>query len=62
MGCQSHSTARTHFAYHFAALPVCRDKIAAAGGAAAPLNPRPTTLRSRLDASGVQPAAFKTRR
>ncbi len=44
-----------------AALQACQGKIAGAGGAAELLNLRPTTLRSRLDAFGLQPAAFKSK-
>jgi len=42
-----------------AALQACQGKIAGVGGAAELLNLRPTTLRSRLDAFGLRPAAFK---
>jgi PAS domain S-box-containing protein len=45
-----------------AALQACQGKISGTGGAAQLLNLRPTTLRSRLDAFGLQPAAFKLKR
>jgi transcriptional regulator with GAF, ATPase, and Fis domain len=45
-----------------AALQACQGKVSGAGGAAEVLNLRPTTLRSRLDAFGLQPSAFKPKR